>query len=93
MAAKCDHTTLIDISRGLPNLSVSSKATTGTPTGTKLKANIYMFKKIIAYLRKRNNIKLRKWCVEKSVKASRNANEAACLTEYFYGFVHGNTDG
>ena len=37
MAAKGDHTTLIDISRGLPNLSVSSKATTGTPTELNLK--------------------------------------------------------
>lgn len=34
MAAKGDHTTLINISRGLPILSVSSKAITRTPTGT-----------------------------------------------------------
>lgn len=34
MAVKGDHTTLINISRGLPILSVSSKAITGTPTGT-----------------------------------------------------------
>ena len=45
-----------------------------------------MFKKIIEYLRKRNNVKLRKWSVEMSVKVSRNANEAALLAEYFYGF-------
>lgn len=34
MAVKGDHTTLINISRGLPILSVSSKATIGTLTGT-----------------------------------------------------------
>lgn len=34
MVVKGSHTTLINISRGLPILSVSSKAIIGTPTGT-----------------------------------------------------------
>ena len=32
-------------------------------------------------------MKLRKWCVKKSVEVSRNANEAAYFTEYIYNFL------
>ncbi len=46
-----------------------------------------MIKKIIEYLKKRNEKKFRKWCVSKAVKASRNANDAACLIEHIYKFV------
>ena len=49
-----------------------------------------MIKKMVQYFRKRNDMRLRKWCMLRAEKVSRGGEDMAYTADYIYNWITKN---